>query len=410
MDRLWREVAPSTHPARRAARHAPTPPSSVLLLMARLLVPVVLLVPALAAATVARGSKPSDDGPWLKALSDQFVVTDMAAGDVDGDGAEDAAVCYQVAADNPDAGGGIAILQRRRGALRPGYHVRLDRAWCDKVKIANQKVGLLLKSHLTRAKAKQLVWSYGKDFAFPGDEGHPLTGVTITASSSLKDDVVRAPEAAIDGDLLTSWAEAASGTGIGETLTLRFEEPVDIGYVALFPGSAAGRRAFFDHNRLHRGSFETRTKEDLGDEVAGIDFSELGIDVGGDRIEFSLENRPEVRYVAVGKQRVAQLELRIDSVFLGDKRDDTHIAEIEIVPTLKLTETLDRAEPLRAAKAAPTKAAARSGEEKPGSRPAPAREDEATKDGEAEAKPRSRGDKAVDELDASGSAFVPDDF
>lgn len=376
-----------------------------LLTMLRFLLPALVLVPTLAAATMARGSQATDDGPWLKALSDQFVVTDMASGDVDGDGAADAAVCYQVAPDNPDLGGGIAVLQRRRGVLRPGYHVRLDRAFCDKVKIADQKVGLLLRSGLGRAKAKQLVWTYGKDFAFPGDAGHPLEGVTIEASSTLKEEIARNAELAIDGDLTTSWAEAASGTGIGQTLTLRFPEPVDIGWVAIFPGHGAGRRAFFDHNRIHRGSFEARTKEDLGDEVAGIDFSELGIDVGGDRVEFSIENRPEVRYVRVMKQRVAQLELRIDSVYLGNKRDDTHVAELEIVPTLKLTETLDRAEPLRAAKAADKATGDKAGNKK-GATPA----EPATAPPTTPEKKASRLDKAVDDLDASQDPFAPDDF
>jgi hypothetical protein len=45
----------------------------------------------------------------------------------------------------------------------------------------------------------------------------------------------------------------------------------------------------------------------------------------------------------VNKKGVVELQLRVESVYLGDKRDETHIAEIEIVPLLGLSDTLDKA-------------------------------------------------------------------
>jgi hypothetical protein len=140
---------------------------------------------------------------------------------------------------------------------------------------------------------------------------------------------------------------------------------MDISYVAIFGGHGGGQRSFFDHNRVHRGSIEARTAADLGDALAGIDFSELGIGAGGDRTEFTLENSPGVTYIRLDKKGVTELNVRIDSVYLGRRTDDTHIAEIEVVPTLELSETLDRSMPVskrddsdeadKATKKAPTK-------------------------------------------------------
>ena len=45
--------------------------------------------------------------------------------------------------------------------------------------------------------------------------------------------------------------------------------------------------AFFDHNRVHRASIETKSDADLGDSAAGVDFSTLGIDSIGDRMQLT---------------------------------------------------------------------------------------------------------------------------
>ncbi len=136
----------------------------------------------------------------------------------------------------------------------------------------------------------------------------------------------------------------------------------------------------------------------MGDESAGIDFADLGIDMGGDRIEFSLENRPEVRYLRVDKRDVKVIKLRIESVYLGNRRDDTHIAEFEIIPMLSLRETLDRARPM-----------AKAPKKEPDAGPAP--------EGELRAPPKAtirddsdRANKALEDLDGDRRSIIEAEF
>ena len=126
-------------------------------------------------------------------------------------------------------------------------------------------------------------------------------------------------------------------------MTVRFKAPSDIAFIAIYSGDGSNQRAFFDKNRLHRGSIETKTAADLGDASAGVDFGSLGIDSIGDRVEFTCENKPQVTYVKVGRKDVMEISIRVDSVYLGDKKDDTHISEIHLVPQLDPQQTLDRA-------------------------------------------------------------------
>ncbi len=341
--------------------------------------PVAVALTALA-ATSANAAAASENGPWLAALSSAFVVVDMSTGDLDGDGKDETIVCYREDTGRTQQTSGVAVFSGRAPDLRPAFHVQLDETLCEKVRVSGKKLGILLTDR------KQLVWSPGEELKLRSDKGSLHAGIRATATSSAPG---TSPERAIDGDLASSWAEGSAGTGIGQTLTLTLPKPTDVGYVGIHSGSGAGSRAFFDSNRIHRGSLRAKTEADVGDTAAGIDFSSLGIDAIGDRIEFTCENKAQVLYVPVNRKGVVELQLRIESVYLGDKKDDTHVAEVEVVPMLGLSETLDRA---RAAK--PKDAAA-------GGAKAPA--DEPT----SPANPA--GDDALKKLDEGGGKLVTDD-
>jgi hypothetical protein len=301
--------------------------------MARRGVPAVLLGASL--STAAAPSVPeSEAGPWLLALGAAYTVTDLSTGDLDGDGRDETVVCYRETAQTQNAGSGIAVYAGRGPRERPLFHTQLEGAPCEQVRVNGRKLGVLLEGR------KQLIWTLGEEIVLRGDPRSPIRAKTVVASSQTGPHV---PTRAFDGDLATSWAEGAEGTGIGQAITITLDKPIDIGAVGVFCGEGSGLRAFFDHNRVHRGSIEAKTEADLGDTSAGFDFASLGIDALGDRVEFSCENRPEVTYVTLHKRGVVELEVRIESVYLGDKHDDTHLAEIELVPRLGHSETTDRA-------------------------------------------------------------------
>lgn len=331
------------------------------------------------AAGPAQAAAASDSGPWMAALSSAFVVVDLSQGDLDGDGKDETILCYREDTGRTQQVSGVAVLAGRGADLRPIFHVQLDEVLCEKARVSGKKLGVLLSDR------KQLVWTPGEDIKLRGDKGGLYAGLTAKATSSAPG---TSADKAIDGDLNTAWAEGASGTGIGQTLTLTLAKPTDVGYVALHSGNGTGSRAFFDANRIHRGSLRAKTEADVGDTAAGIDFSSLGIESIGDRIEFNCENKPQVLYIPVNRKGVVELQVRIESVYLGDKKDDTTIAEVEIVPLLGLADTVDRA---RAAKPKEAPAGTPKGGDK-------AKDDA-----------RAAGDEALKKLDEGGRGLVTDD-
>ncbi len=341
--------------------------------------PAVLALAALAAGP-ASAAAASDNGPWLAALSTAFVVVDMSTGDLDGDGKDETVVCYREDTGRTQQTSGIAVFTGRAPDLRPAFHAQLDETLCEKVRVSGKKLGILLADH------KQLVWSPGEELKLRSDKGSLHAGIRASATSSAPG---TSPDRAVDGDLGTSWAEGSSGTGIGQTLTLTLPKPTDVGFVGIHSGSGAGSRAFFDSNRIHRGSLRAKTEADVGDTAAGIDFSSLGIDAIGDRIEFTCENKAQVVYVPVNRKGVVELQVRVESVYLGDKKDDTHVAEVEVVPLLGLSETLDRA------RAAKPKDASVSGGKGTEEKPQPP--------------PNTAGDDALKKLDEGGGKLVNED-
>jgi hypothetical protein len=348
------------------------PSRSPLLPLLLLLLPPVSLAGGAASATTA------DNGPWLNALTTAYVLVDMTTGDLDGDGADETALCYRRNMEATNTSGGVVVLRGKGEKAKPVFHVQLDRTQCEKLRINGRQLGLMLTGR------RQLIWTYGQEIVFRGEKGSPLAGVSLKGSSTLN--AGNAPARAFDNDLSTSWAEGASGTGIGQVLTLRFKAPIDIAAVAIVSGDNSNRRAFFDSNRVHRGSLEAKVEADMGDSAAGIDFATLGIDSIGDRVEFVCENRPEVTYVQVNKKGVIELNLRVESVYLGDKRDDTHVADLEIVPLLALDQTVDKARRMRPA--APPEGDVKVDDAQPG------KEKERT---------------ALDKLDEGGRFIVTDD-
>jgi hypothetical protein len=293
----------------------------------------------MATASAARAATSADNGPWLNAITTAYVLIDLTTGDLNGDGREETVVCYREDLARTDQVSGIIVLSGKGAAAKPVFHVHLERALCEKVRVNGRKLGILLQGN------RQLVWSYGAEIKFRGDKEHFKTAATVKSSSQVGHD--HSAARVFDNDLNTSWAEGAAGTGIGEWVSVKLPTPVDLGAVAIFCGRGDGNRPFFDHNRIHRGSIEVKTEADFGDTSAGIDFSSLGINAIGDRIDFSCENKPQILYVRVNRRGAVQVQVRVESVFLGDKKDDTHIAEIELVPRLNPSETLDKSKPVK---------------------------------------------------------------
>jgi hypothetical protein len=299
--------------------------------MSRISLMAIALLPAVATAASARGSTPPQKTAWQTAIADSFNVQHTTTGDLNSDGITETISCYLEEKSSGGSDSGVVIFQNRGSLESPVFHVVLKDSVCKQLKVKGSKLGIL---SLKGASKEKIIWTYGKEIVFSSDVRHPLNPETLKITSSDQGYATENERSVLDGKLDTSWSEKTAGTGIGQTITIRFSSPQEIGYLGIFAGHGGGKREFYDHNRVHRMSILTQTEADLGDDDAEIDFSDFGIDIGGDRIEAVIQDKGALTYIPVGKKNVLQIEFRIDSVYLGKKRDETHIAEIEIIPSV----------------------------------------------------------------------------
>lgn len=275
--------------------------------------------------------------PHQAALGTHYVVLDAQDGDLTGDGRVETAVCYRASDETHGDVAGIALLGMRRGADVPLFHTQIEGLLCDGVRIEGHALVVTAYRAGDAKTAYTLKLVHKKNLHLRGEKGHVLTGATISSSPAMPGHLAKA---ALDGALSTSWAEDEEGTGIGARLTVTLPAAVRLGAVGITPGASVGRATYDAKNRPHRGSFAFRTAEDLSDDDSGLDFAALGVELLGERATFSLPNAPGVRYVPVDADGVREVEVRIDSVYLGSRDDDTHVLELEFVPRLRAADAL----------------------------------------------------------------------
>jgi len=279
--------------------------------------------------------------PEYKAIDDGFRITSEVTADFNDDAVDEVAVAYRTSGSGAPEGG-LLILRPAGGKYRPAFHVFFDSTYAAQVRGAKGAIELtLVRSSGGGDEERVLVWEYGKHFVFKGDQRSFISGARVSSSSYLRG-TTRASNV-IDDDLESGWAEGVGGTGVGESVTIKLKKAVGVGLIGIFPGKSTDKKEFKLANRVHRATLEIQTESDVGDEASALDFSDLGIDIGGDTEELAFDNRPEVKYFVVKRNKALNLEVKIDSVYLGDKEDDTYISEIEIVPLIPRSETLDRA-------------------------------------------------------------------
>ncbi|MBN2358537.1 MAG: hypothetical protein JXR83_03730 [Deltaproteobacteria bacterium] len=277
--------------------------------------------------------------PEYQALGRDFRITSVAQADFNDDGVEDVAVAYRSAGAGGSEGG-LLILRQSGGQYRPAYHVFFDSTYASEVRGARGRLEMtMVHSGPSGDEEVYLAWKYGDQFVFNGEDRGPLRGLRAIASSTKRGEN---PAAVLDDDLDTAWAEGVEGTGVGESVTVKLSKPIGVGMIGVFPGKSTDAREFKRANRLHRALLEVQTESDVGDEISALDFSDLGINIGGDTEELVFANKPEFKFFKLRRSKALNLVVKIESVYLGDKEDDTHVAEIEVVPLIPRSETVDR--------------------------------------------------------------------
>ncbi len=133
----------------------------------------------------------------------------------------------------------------------------------------------------------------------------PARPVSITASSERAE---HPASLAFDGVSTTHWAEAEDGPGVGASLTLGFDPPVDLGRIGITPGDRSSPEAFVTQPRprtLEIVAGDRTTTVELEDRA---DFQDFGLDAG----------------------EVATVTVTVTAVFGSPQGSDLSIAEIEL--------------------------------------------------------------------------------
>jgi hypothetical protein len=254
----------------------------------------------------------------------------VAEGDVDSDGSNEVLICYREPGDAVNQQGGVLVLTKDFGSYSVAWHAMFETVYPKRVSVAGSTLTFeLVQTTMQADKTVTKSFVLGKDFHFRGEKGNPLSGVKISASSTLKKDGI-SKENIFDRNLKTAWAEGAEGTGVDETITFEFSEPVHLGLIGMLHGNYEGRKEWRDNNRVHRAEVTVETSSDRYDTESEIDFeADLGLGMYGDRVDMSFSNKPVMRYFKLGKKAVLSVELKITSVLLGEKNDDAYIAEVD---------------------------------------------------------------------------------
>ncbi|WP_130837164.1 NADase-type glycan-binding domain-containing protein [Lachnoclostridium sp. Marseille-P6806] len=147
----------------------------------------------------------------------------------------------------------------------------------------------------------------------PGD-WETVMPVDIRASSELtgaRTGERYTAESMIDGDISTSWQEGEPDAGLGTTIDAAFGGGHEISAIAFWGGSMQSRKKYYNNNRPHMLHMTVRS----GGEMAEKDIE--------------LEDAGDVQYIVFDTAvSMDSVTLRIDSVYAGDRYDDTVISEI----------------------------------------------------------------------------------
>jgi len=111
----------------------------------------------------------------------------------------------------------------------------------------------------------------------------------------------------LDGDLATAWNDGAAGPGVGETLSFRFERPVDLTEISMVNGYAKSEDTFQQNARIR----EARVITDAGS------------------FPLTLADSAARQEVERDFGQTSSVTLEIVSVYPGTTYDDLALTEIE---------------------------------------------------------------------------------
>jgi len=134
---------------------------------------------------------------------------------------------------------------------------------------------------------------------------------TAVASSALVQEntsIYNGAECAVDGDVITSWQEGAEGNGIGETITIGFQNPQKVSYL-----------------EFHAGNWRDKERWERNLRPKGLE-----ITANGEKYEVVFQNNQKIQYVVFSEPiETVAFVIKITDVYPGaEGESDVPISEI----------------------------------------------------------------------------------
>jgi hypothetical protein len=300
------------------------------------LVMVSLLVPV----TSQADDQALQNNIFYRSIASQYTITQVVQADINNDNHPETLIGYREAgsASNQQQGG-LLILGKSGSQYRVLWHALFERLYPKSISASGDALTIdFVQAGPKEERVFPRTLIRGRDFFLRTDEANPFSKAAVSASSTLRKDT--APANIFDGRVDTAWAEGAEGTGTDEDLKIEFRKPVDLGLIGVLQGNYKSRRDWTDNNRLNRAGVTVETSSDRFDVESAVDFGkDLGFGLYGDRVDLNFTNKPMMHYFKIDKRSVVSVDLKITSVLLGDKHDDTFISEIdfaELIPAQRL--------------------------------------------------------------------------
>lgn len=139
---------------------------------------------------------------------------------------------------------------------------------------------------------------------------------STTSSSHLANETygnktyVYSAEKAFDNDMTTCWSEGVDGYGVGESITVSFDDVYEISELSLWNGLCTSEDLFYKNSRLHNITVTLSNGNSYDFECSG------GWDSRHNSFSFG------------GNIETSSITITIQSVYEGDKYKDTCISEI----------------------------------------------------------------------------------